>query len=120
MNVGSVSGLGGGWGLAAYNATKGAVVNLTHAMALDHGAEGVRVNAVHPSLTATEMATPVVESETAMAAFRQRIPMQRAAQPEEVADAIAFLASADARFVNGVQLPVDGGLRASSGRPRMF
>ncbi|WP_308124855.1 SDR family oxidoreductase [Streptomyces sp. NEAU-YJ-81] len=120
VNVGSVSGLGGDWGLAAYNAAKGAVVNLTHAMALDHGAEGVRVNAVHPSLTATEMATPVVESETAMAAFRQRIPMQRAAEPEEVADVIAFLASADARFVNGVQIPVDGGLRASSGQPRMF
>ncbi|MER8160519.1 SDR family oxidoreductase [Streptomyces sp. NPDC094472] len=120
VNVGSVSGLGGDWGLAAYNAAKGAVVNLTRAMALDHGAEGVRVNAVHPSLTATEMATPVVESETAMAAFRQRIPMQRAAEPEEVADVIAFLASADARFVNGVQIPVDGGLRASSGQPRMF
>ncbi|MGW7751343.1 SDR family oxidoreductase [Streptomyces violaceusniger] len=49
-----------------------------------------------------------------MAAFRQRIPMQRAAEPEEVADVIAFLASADARFVNGVQIPVDGG------QPRMF
>ncbi|WAP58391.1 SDR family NAD(P)-dependent oxidoreductase [Streptomyces sp. S465] len=120
VNVGSASALGGDWGLAAYNAAKGAVANLTNAMALDHAAEGVRVNAVHPSLTATEMAAPLVGNETAMAAFRQRIPMQRPAEPEEVAAVIAFLASADARFVNGVHIPVDGGLRASSGQPRMF
>jgi len=49
VNVGSASGLGGDWGLAAYDAAKGAVTNLTNAMALDHGAEGVRVNAVHPA-----------------------------------------------------------------------
>ncbi|MDF3293079.1 SDR family NAD(P)-dependent oxidoreductase [Streptomyces silvisoli] len=120
VNVGSVSGLGGDWGLAAYNAAKGAVVNLTNAMALDHANEGVRVNAVHPSLTATEMAAPMLENEKALAAFRQRIPMQRPAEPQEVADVIAFLASYDARFVNGAHIPVDGGLRASSGQPRMF
>ncbi|WP_330479266.1 SDR family oxidoreductase [Streptomyces platensis] len=120
VNVGSASGLGGDWGLAAYNAAKGAVVNLTNAMALDHGAEGVRVNAVHPSLTATEVAAPILENESTLAAFQQRIPMQRPAEPQEVADVIAFLAGHDARFVNGVHLPVDGGLRASSGQPRMF
>ncbi|WP_406482164.1 SDR family NAD(P)-dependent oxidoreductase [Streptomyces platensis] len=120
VNVGSASGLGGDWGLAAYNAAKGAVVNLTNAMALDHAAEGVRVNAVHPSLTATEVAAPILENESTLAAFRQRIPMQRPAEPQEVADVIAFLAGHDARFVNGVHLPVDGGLRASSGQPRIF
>ncbi|MFE7546356.1 SDR family NAD(P)-dependent oxidoreductase [Streptomyces platensis] len=120
VNVGSASGLGGDWGLAAYNAAKGAVVNLTNAMALDHAAEGVRVNAVHPSLTATEVAAPLLENESTLAAFQQRIPMQRPAEPQEVADVIAFLAGHDARFVNGVHLPVDGGLRASSGQPRMF
>lgn len=120
VNVGSASGLGGDWGLAAYNAAKGAVVNLTNAMALDHAAEGVRVNAVHPSLTATEVAAPILENESTLAAFRQRIPMQRPAEPQEVADVIVFLAGHDARFVNGVHLPVDGGLRASSGQPRMF
>ncbi|MFI9228072.1 SDR family NAD(P)-dependent oxidoreductase [Streptomyces rimosus] len=120
VNVGSVSGLGGDWGLAAYNAAKGAVVNLTNAMALDHGAEGIRVNAVHPSLTATEMAGPLLADESLVAAFQQRIPMRRPAEPEEVADVIAFLASDDARFVNGVHIPVDGGLSASSGQPRIF
>ncbi|MGW2185681.1 SDR family NAD(P)-dependent oxidoreductase [Streptomyces sp. NPDC001719] len=120
VNVGSVSGLGADWGLAAYNAAKGALVNLTNAMALDHGHEGVRVNAVHPSLTRTPVAAPVVENENMLAAFRQRIPMQRPAEPAEVADVIAFLASSDARFVNGAHIPVDGGLSASNGQPRMF
>ncbi|MFI6048746.1 SDR family NAD(P)-dependent oxidoreductase [Streptomyces violascens] len=120
VNVGSVSGLGADWGLAPYNAAKGALVNLTNAMALDHGHEGVRVNAVHPSLTRTPMAAPVIENEAALAAFLQRIPLQRPAEPDEVADVIAFLASADARFVNGAHIPVDGGLGASNGQPRMF
>ena len=119
VNVGSVSGLGGDWGMAAYNAAKGAVVNLTNAMALDHGGEGVRVNAVHPSLTATDMSAGIRESEDNLAKFRERIPMQRPAEPAEVGDVIAFLASHDARFVNGAHVPVDGGLGASNGQPRM-
>ncbi len=119
VNVGSVSGLGGDWGMAAYNAAKGAVVNLTNAMALDHGGEGVRVNAVHPSLTATEMSEGIREDEEDLAAFRRRIPLQRPAEPAEVADVIAFLASHDARFVNGAHIPVDGGLGASNGQPNM-
>ncbi|MFF4156194.1 SDR family NAD(P)-dependent oxidoreductase [Streptomyces sp. NPDC001678] len=87
---------------------------------VDHGHEGVRVNAVHPSLTRTPIAAPLLEIEEAMEAFRQRIPMGRPAEPDEVADVIAFLAGHDARFVNGAHIPVDGGLSASSGQPRMF
>ena len=119
VNVGSVSGLGGDWGMLAYNAAKGAVVNLTNAMALDHGAEGVRVNAVHPSLTATEMSEGIRSDDDTLARFRDRIPMQRPAEPAEVADVIAFLAGHDARFVNGAHIPVDGGLGASNGQPNM-
>ncbi|MFF4403302.1 SDR family NAD(P)-dependent oxidoreductase [Streptomyces sp. NPDC001404] len=120
VNVGSVSGLGADWGLAAYNAAKGALVNLTNAMALDHGHEDVRVNAVHPGLTRTPVAAPIVENEETLAAFRRRIPMRRPAEPAEVADVIAFLAGSDARFVNGAHIPVDGGLGASNGQPCMF
>ncbi|MFJ3927497.1 SDR family NAD(P)-dependent oxidoreductase [Streptomyces sp. NPDC090022] len=58
VNVGSVSGLGADWGLAAYNAAKGALVNLTNAVALDHGHEGVRVNAVHPASPAPRWPRP--------------------------------------------------------------
>ncbi|GAA4900731.1 meso-butanediol dehydrogenase/(S,S)-butanediol dehydrogenase/diacetyl reductase [Actinomycetospora succinea] len=119
VNVGSVSGLGGDWSMAAYNAAKGAVTNLTNAMALDHGGEGVRVNAVHPSLTVTEMSEGPRSDDDTMASFRQRIPMGRPAEPAEVADVIAFLASHDARFVNGAHIPVDGGLGASNGQPNM-
>lgn len=119
INVSSVSGLGGDWGLSFYNAAKGAVTNFTRALALDHASDGVRVNAVCPSLTRTDMTEDMYRNAALMAEFKKRIPMGRGGEPEEVAGVIAFLASDDARFVNGVNLPVDGGLGASNGQPRM-
>ncbi|TWT30443.1 2-(R)-hydroxypropyl-CoM dehydrogenase [Posidoniimonas corsicana] len=119
VNVSSVSGLAGDWGLFSYNATKGAVSNITRALALDLAAKGVRVNAVAPSLTATEMTGGIMEDDAVMQRFMERLPMGRAADPAEVADVIAFLAGHDARFVNGVVLPVDGGLSASNGQPNL-
>ena len=119
VNVSSVSGLGGDWGLSFYNASKGAVTNLTRALALELGPKGVRVNAVAPSLTDTGMASSITSNEALMAKFADRIPLGRAAEPAEIADVIAFLASRDARFVNGVNLPVDGGLSASNGQPNL-
>lgn len=119
VNVASVSGLGGDWGLSIYNAAKGAVCNFTRALAMDHGRDGIRVNAVCPSLTRTGMTEDMYQKPELMARFAERIPLGRGAEPEEVADVIAFLASHDARFVNGVNLPVDGGLTASNGQPAM-
>ncbi len=119
VNVSSVSGIGGDWGLSFYNASKGAVSNLTRALALEYGGQGVRVNAVNPSLTATDMSAALTGNPEMMAKFKDRIPMGRAAEPAEVADVIAFLAGHDARFVNGVNLPVDGGVSASNGQPRL-
>jgi meso-butanediol dehydrogenase/(S,S)-butanediol dehydrogenase/diacetyl reductase len=119
INVSSVSGLGGDWRLSFYNAAKGAVTNFTRALAMDHGPDGVRINAVCPSLTYSALTKDMYADTALMAKFHERIPMGRGAKPEEVAAVIAFLASEDASFVNGVNLPVDGGLMASNGQPPM-
>ena len=117
VNLSSVSGLGGDWKMFGYNTSKGAVSNMTRAMALDLGKYGVRVNAVAPSVTRTGMAEGIHSNEEKMEMVKNRIPMKRAAEPEEIASVIAFLAGPDAGFVNGVILPVDGGLTASNGQP---
>ena len=120
VNLSSASGLGGDWGMSSYNAAKGAVTNFTRSLALEYGSHGVRVNAVAPSLTTTEATADLLKSEALMAAFRDRIPIGRAATPDDIAGVIAFLASEDAVFVNGVILPVDGGLGASNGQPNFL
>ena len=80
----------------------------------------MRINAVAPSFTSTEATVDLEKSEAAIAAFRDRLPIGRSAKPEEIAGVIAFLASQDARFINGVILPVDGGLQASNGQPNFL
>ena len=120
VNTSSVSGTGGDWTMPIYNASKGAVTNLTRGLALQLGAKGIRVNAVCPSLTKTEMSEGIRGDDTLMDAFLQRIPLGRVGEPEDVADVIAFLASEDARFVTGANLPVDGGVSASNGQPNFM
>lgn len=119
VNTASVSGLGGDWNTAAYNAAKGGVVNLTRAIALDYGDRGVRCNAVCPSLTRTGMTEDMLKDDRLVDQFMQRLPLGRVAEPSDIAGVVAFLASKDARFVNGVNLPVDGGVTASNGQPPM-
>lgn len=117
VNVSSVSGLGGDRGLSFYNATKGAVCNLTRSLAIEFAREGVRVNSVCPTTTFTDLTTPVFEQyPELLQRLLERIPMGRGAQPQEIASVIAFLASDDASFVNGVNLPIDGGVDASTGQ----
>lgn len=118
VNVSSVSGLGGDWNMSFYNAAKGAVSNLTRSLALELGERGVRVNAVNPGLTFTDLTEDMKENEALLQRFAERIPFGRGAEADEVADVIAFLASHDARYVTGVNLPVDGGLTASNGQPK--
>lgn len=117
VNTASVSGLGGDWGMSPYNAAKGAVVNLTRALALDLGRKGIRINAVCPSLTRTGMTADVMDDKDQLAKFAERIPLGRVCEPNEIAAVIAFLASDDASFMTGANVAVDGGVSASNGQP---
>ena len=117
VNVSSLSGVGGDWNMAAYNAAKAGVTNLTRTLALDHGPDGVRVNAVNPSVTETDMTSAIQDSDHKTDQFLARCPLGRLATPEDIAAAITFLASDDASMITGVNLPVDGGVSASNGQP---
>lgn len=114
--VGSVSGLRGDWGQAAYNATKAAIMNFVQSLSLDYGPPGVRLNAVVPALTMTDVTAGVADDDTVMAAANNRIALGRPGQPDDIAPAVLFLASPDARYVTGAFLPVDGGTSASTGQ----
>jgi len=115
VNVASYVGLVGFKGIPAYCASKGALIQLTKAMALDHAAEGVRVNCVCPGSVHTEMITSAWDAygEGAEDVWSSKHPLGRIAQPLEVANAILYLASDEASFLTGVALPVDGGVTAS-------
>jgi meso-butanediol dehydrogenase/(S,S)-butanediol dehydrogenase/diacetyl reductase len=117
--IASVSGIRGDWGQAGYNATKAAMVNLVRSLALDYGERGVRLNAVAPALTLTDMAAHVSSSPAALRAFVERIPLGRPAVADDIAPATLFLASEDAAYVTGAVLPVDGGTSASTGQARV-
>lgn len=119
VNTASVSGIGGDWGMSPYNASKGGVVNLTRALALDLGKKSVRVNAVCPSLTRTGMTEDMLDNKELIKKFEERIALGRICEPEEVAVVIAFLATDDASFMTGSIVAVDGGVSASNGQPSM-
>lgn len=117
VNVASVSGMRGDWNTAYYDVAKGGIVNLTRVMAMDHGHTGVRVNAICPSVTRTGMTKDAVKDEAFVKRVEDRIPLGRLGEPEDMAAAISFLASADAAYITGLIMPVDGGVTASNGQP---
>jgi NAD(P)-dependent dehydrogenase (short-subunit alcohol dehydrogenase family) len=108
INISAISGIHGQPGRVAYSASKGGVVNLTEAMALDHGAEHIRVNCICPGPTETPMT--IVRSPEQRAQMDKRVPIGHIGQPEDVAEAALYLASDAARQVTGAILAVDGGL----------
>ena len=115
VNFGSIWGDLGSAGVAAYCASKGAVHNLTRALAMDHAADGIRVNAVCPG----EVNTPMLQSERAeavtdqlLSAIAATVPMGRLADPDEIARVVCFLASDDASYMTGALVSVDAGYGA--------
>ena len=119
VNSGSGWGLVGGKDAVSYCASKGAVIQLTRAMAVDHGPDGIRVNAVCPGDTATPMLADEAEqiglSHEEILSDGVSRPLQRVGRPEEIARAVLYLASDAASFVTGTTLVVDGGGLAGSG-----
>jgi NAD(P)-dependent dehydrogenase (short-subunit alcohol dehydrogenase family) len=114
VNVASIMGLSGG-GLypnISYQTSKGAVVNMTRALAIEWAPHGIRVNAVAPTYVRTRLIAPLLESAELTARILAMTPLGRLAEPEDVAAAIAFLASPAAGMITGCVLPVDGGFLA--------
>jgi NAD(P)-dependent dehydrogenase (short-subunit alcohol dehydrogenase family) len=116
VNTGSSASLVGLANLAVYTASKGAVLQLTRNMALDYAKDGIRVNALCPGVTATEMTQQVIDDDPDPKAARERfdrvIPRGSMADPIEIANTALFLASDEASYVTGAAIPVDGGYTA--------
>ena len=115
VNIASIEGLEGTAGGSAYNASKGGVVLLTKNLAIDYGRSGIRSNAICPGFIETPMLEGVLGN-PALAAIRDEIrhehKLRRFGRPEEIASVASFLASADASFVSGQAIAVDGGFTA--------
>jgi NAD(P)-dependent dehydrogenase (short-subunit alcohol dehydrogenase family) len=112
VNIASISGLRASTLRVAYGTSKAALMHLTRQMAVELGTLGIRVNAIAPGPVDTAMAKAVHTPEI-RAGYRDAIPLARYGTPEEIAEAVGFLCSAQAAYVNGQVLAVDGGFDAA-------
>ena len=113
VNLASIMGLSGGiYPNASYQASKGGVVNLTRALALEWAADNIRVNAVAPTYVRTDLTTVIFSNAQMMKTVMAHTPLGRFPEPRDIAMAILFLASDAARCVTGITLPVDSGYLA--------
>jgi NAD(P)-dependent dehydrogenase (short-subunit alcohol dehydrogenase family) len=113
VNLASIMGLSGGiYPNASYQASKGGVVNLTRALALEWAADNIRVNAVAPTYVRTDLTTPIFSNPEMMKTVLAHTPLGRFPETDDIAAAILFLASDAARCITGVTLPVDSGYLA--------
>jgi len=113
VNLASIMGFSGGlFPNPAYQASKGAVVNLTRALALEFAEHNIRVNAVAPTFVRTDLTTPIFSNPEVLKKVMQHTPLGVLPEVEDIAAAILFLASPAARCITGVTLPVDSGYLA--------
>ena len=113
VNLASLAGLGGAPGLGAYVASKHGVVGLTRTAALEYAKRGIRVNAVCPSFTNTDMVRRMIDKDPKLEQILNNAsPMKRMGEPGEIASAVAYLCSDEASFTNGQALALDGGITA--------
>lgn len=112
VNISSIAGLTGSSGAGAYTASKGAVRMLSKAAAVDFGKDNIRVNSVHPGFIETPMSAEFVNDEKMHKFFMSQTALPRVGRAVEVAEAVLFLASDEASYITGVELPVDGGVVA--------
>jgi meso-butanediol dehydrogenase / (S,S)-butanediol dehydrogenase / diacetyl reductase len=121
VNTASISGTAGDYGMSAYNAAKAGVINLSRAAALENAKYGIRVNCVCPGAINTRVSQLLGGDD--VEGFKRRLaqnPIGRIGEPEEIANAVLFLASAEASFVTGAAIIVDGGLTAHTGLPHFI
>ncbi len=113
VNLASIMGLSGGlFPNASYQASKGGVVNLTRALALEWAADNVRVNAVAPTYVRTDLTVPIFSNPEVLKTVMAHTPLGRLPEPEEIAAAIVYLCSPAARCITGIVLPIDSGYLA--------
>lgn len=120
INTASLSGIAGDYGFGPYSAAKAAVINLTRVLAIDHGKDGIRVNALCPGLIDTPLAAPLAAIPGLMDKWTAGIPLRRAGRAEEMAEVIAFLASDAASYITGSAIIADGGASAHTGQPNFI
>jgi NAD(P)-dependent dehydrogenase (short-subunit alcohol dehydrogenase family) len=110
INTASVNGVTPGPMQGIYSVSKAAIISMTKSFAKECAPQNIRVNAILPGLTDTKFASALTQNEQMLKQIMPMIPMNRMAQPEEIAPAFLFLASPEASYITGITLPVDGGL----------
>ncbi|HEY6393974.1 MAG TPA: glucose 1-dehydrogenase [Candidatus Binataceae bacterium] len=117
VNTASISGLRADYGVAAYNAAKAGVINLTRVVAIEYASAGIRCNCICPGAIHTPLLQPALDQPGFAQRIKAAIPMGRLGKPEEMANVVLFLASEAASFVTGAAFVADGGQTVKTGSP---